>query len=113
MKKIEAIIRQEKLEELKTALDQEFQISGMTVTQVLGHGNQKGVAEFVRGQEVIPTLLPKVAIWLVVEDRQVEPIAEKIINICHTGEVGDGKIFIYPVEEVIRIRTKERGVDAI
>ncbi|WP_207941930.1 nitrogen regulatory protein P-II 1 [Enterococcus sp. DIV2402] len=113
MKKIEAIIRQEKLEELKLALDKDFQISGMTVTQVLGHGNQKGVAEFVRGQKVIPTLLPKIAIWLIVEDTQVEAITDEIIAICHTGEVGDGKIFIYNVEEVIRIRTKERGENAI
>lgn len=113
MKKIEAIIRQEKLEELKLALDKDFQISGMTVTQVLGHGNQKGVAEFVRGQKVIPTLLPKIVFWLVVDDAQVESITDKIIEICHTGEVGDGKIFLYNVEEVIRIRTKERGTDAI
>ena len=108
MKKIEAIIRQEKLEELRLALDNDFQISG-----VLGHGNQKGVAEFVRGQKVIPTLLPKIVIWLIVEDTQVEAITDEIIAICHTGEVGDGKIFIYNVEEVIRIRTKERGENAI
>lgn len=113
MKKIEAIIRQEKLEELKLALDNEFKLSGMTVTQVLGHGNQKGFAEFVRGKKIIPTLLAKVVVWLIVEDDQVEAISNKIIEICHTGEIGDGKIFIYNVEEVIRIRTGERGKNAI
>ncbi|KAF1304080.1 P-II family nitrogen regulator [Enterococcus saccharolyticus] len=113
MKKIEAIIRQEKLEEVKAVLDDTFHISGMTVMQVLGHGNQKGVAEFVRGQKIIPTLLPKVALCLVVTDEQVEVIAKKIMDTCYTGEVGDGKIFIYDVADVIRIRTGERGLDAI
>ena len=113
MKKIEAIIRQEKLEELKVALDNDLQTKGMTVMQVLGHGNQKGVGEFVRGHQVIPTLLPKVMIWLVVEDSQVEHTVQKISEVCYTGEVGDGKIFIYTIEEVIRIRTNQKNEEAI
>jgi Nitrogen regulatory protein PII len=113
MKKIEAIIRQERLEELKSALDNDLQTKGMTVLQVLGHGNQKGVGEFVRGHQVIPTLLPKVMIWLVVEDEQVAHTVDIISQVCHTGEVGDGKIFIYAIEEVIRIRTNEKNEHAI
>ena len=112
MKKVEAIIRQEKLEELKAALDQ-IDMAGMTVSQVLGCGNQKGVKEFVRGQAVITTLLPKVKASFVVEDEEVEAIIELILSIFHTGEVGDGKIFIYPIEEAVRIRTNERGPSAL
>lgn len=113
MKKIEAIIRQEKLEVLKEALNNEFEVSGMTVMQVLGCGKQKGVKEYVRGQAVITTLLPKVKISFVVDDMNVEPIIDKILDICSTDEVGDGKIFVSSVEEVIRIRTRERGLEAI
>lgn len=113
MKKVEAIIRQEMLEELKEAMDLRFELSGMTVTQVLGCGKQKGVKEYVRGQEIITTLLPKVMVGFVVEDRDVEAIIDLILELCQTEEVGDGKIFVYNIEEVVRIRTRERGAAAL
>ena len=113
MKKVEAIIQQEKLEELKYAIDHEFETNGMTITQVLGCGNQKGVKEYTRGQEVITTLLPKVKVSFVVEAKKTESVISLILAICQTEEVGDGKIFVYPVEEVVRIRTGERGIQAI
>lgn len=113
MKKVEAIIRQEMLEELKEAMDLRFELSGMTVTQVLGCGQQKGVKEYVRGQEIITTLLPKVMVGFVVEDQDVEPIIDLILGLCQTEEVGDGKIFVYNIEEVVRIRTRERGAAAL
>lgn len=113
MKKVEAIIRQEKLEELKAAMDDAFETSGMTVTQVLGCGKQKGVKEYVRGQAVITILLPKVKVSFVVAEKDVEPIIDTILDMCNTEEVGDRKIFVYNVEEVVRIRTGERGQEAI
>ncbi|MBO0467334.1 P-II family nitrogen regulator [Enterococcus plantarum] len=113
MKKVEAIIQQEKLEELKVKMADSFEALGMTVSQVLGFGNQKGLKEYVRGQEIITTLLPKVKVSFVVLDEEVEEIISLILAICQTGEVGDGKIFIYNVEEAIRIRTGERGPQAI
>lgn len=113
MKKIEAIISQEKLEEFKLILDNNFEVKGMTITEVLGFGNQKGLKEYVRGQEIITTFLPKVSISLIVTNEIVEDVISKIIDICQTDTVGDGKIFVYDVEEVIRIRTGERGIEAI
>ncbi|MGT2906620.1 P-II family nitrogen regulator [Streptococcus dentiloxodontae] len=113
MKKIEAIIRSDKLEDLKNALTQKGLAKGMTVGQVLGYGNQRGFAEFVRGQRVIPALLAKVKIEIVVKDAMVDEMVELISDTVRTGEVGDGKIFIVPIEDVIRIRTGERGGDAI
>lgn len=113
MKKIEAVIRLEKLEDLKAEINRDFEISGMTVTQVLGYGNQKGMKEYVRGKAVITSLLPKVKVSFVVEEKDLESVIDRIILICSTGEVGDGKIFVSPVEEVIRIRTRERGKEAI
>lgn len=113
MKKIEAIIRQEKLEKVKETLDEFLETTGMTVTQVLGCGKQKGVKEYVRGQVVITTLLPKVKISFVVDDKNVDSIIDKMLDICSTDEVGDGKIFVSNVEEVVRIRTRERGLKAI
>ncbi|MEI5989460.1 P-II family nitrogen regulator [Enterococcus crotali] len=113
MKKVEAIIQQEKLEELKEKMTDSFEALGMTVSQVLGFGNQKGLKEYVRGQEIITTLLPKVKVSFVVLDEEVEEIISLILLICQTGEVGDGKIFVYNVEEAIRIRTGERGTKAI
>ncbi|MGX7244918.1 P-II family nitrogen regulator [Enterococcus quebecensis] len=113
MKKVEAIIQQEKLEELKIKLGDSFEATGMTVSQVLGFGNQKGLKEYVRGQEIITTLLPKVKVSFVVLDQDVEAIISLILAICQTEEVGDGKIFVYNVEEAIRIRTGERGTGAI
>lgn len=113
MKKIEAIIRTEKLEDVKRALSHMEQNHGMTVCQVLGFGKQHGFAELVRGQKVIPSLLSKVKIEMVVKDEEVEDLVELIQVTTLTGEVGDGKIFISPIEDVIRIRTNERGQDAL
>ena len=111
MKKIEAIIRPDRLEDLKDALSKVGFTKGMTVSQVLGYGNQRGFAEYVRGQKIVPTLLVKVEI--VTHDAAVDEIVDIICKAVHTGEVGDGKIFILPIEEVIRIRTGERGGDAV
>lgn len=113
MKRVEAIIQPEKLEELKLALNDIVDATGMTVSQVLGCGNQKGIKEYVRGQEVITTLLPKVRVSFVVLDETVEKVISLILETCQTGTVGDGKIFISTVDEAIRIRTGERGVNAI
>lgn len=113
MKKIEAIIRQETLNDLQEALFEQVGVKGMTVSQVLGYGHQLGWKEYVRGQEVLTTLLPKLEINMVVSDDKLEAVIAIIINSCQTGEVGDGKIFIYDVENAIRIRTSETGEDAI
>lgn len=113
MKKVEAIIRTEKLEDLKIALTSAGVAKGMTISQVLGYGNQKGFAEFVRGQKVTPTMLAKVKAEIVVVDAAVEEVVDLIIATVWTGEVGDGKIFIQPIDDVIRIRTGQRGRDAI
>lgn len=112
MKKIEVIIRSEKLEDLKDALTK-AKIRGMTVSQVLGHGNQKGYAENFRGQKITPTLLAKLKIEIITQDDNVEKLVDIIIDAVYTGEVGDGKIFIFPIDDVIRIRTRERGKDAL
>lgn len=113
MKKIEAIIRMDKLEDLKEALTKEGLAKGMTISQVLGHGNQKGFAENFRGKKIVPTLLSKLKVEIIVKDALVDDIVEVILATVATGEIGDGKIFIFPVEDVIRIRTGERGVDAL
>ena len=113
MKKIEAIIRQEKLAELQSALAEKIGMQGMTVSQVLGYGHQRGWKEHVRGQEVLTTLLPKLEINLVVADEQLQPVLDVILATCQTGEVGDGKIFIYDVVDAIRIRTGETGLEAL
>ena len=112
MKRIEAIIRPSKLEYIKEALKNK-NINGITINQVMGCGNQLGWSEFYRGNEVIVNILPKIEIKIVVEDSRVEEIIELISNISRTGEVGDGKIFITNIEECIRIRTGERGNDAL
>lgn len=112
MKKIEAIIKPFKLDEVKEAL-QEIGLQGITVTEARGFGRQKGHTELYRGAEYIVDFLPKVKIEVVVEDNLVERTCEAIINAARTGRIGDGKIFIMPVEEVIRIRTGEKGKDAI
>ena len=113
MKKVEAIIRSDKLEDLKNALTSNGIAKGMTVSQVLGFGNQRGFAEFVRGQRVVPTLLAKVKVEIVVKDAAVDEVVGLVREAVATGEVGDGKIFIIPIDDVIRIRTGERGGDAI
>lgn len=112
MKKIEAIIKPFKLDEVKDALV-EIGIGGMTVTEVKGFGQQKGHTEIYRGTEYVIDFLPKVKIEVVVRDEDVEKVVETILKTAQTGRVGDGKIFIIPVEDVIRIRTGERGEKAI
>lgn len=112
MKKITAIVRPEKMEEMKEALFR-ADVSGMTVMQVNGCGSQHGWSEYYRGTEVMLNMLPKVQFDLVVEDDRVDGLVDLIIETASTGDVGDGKIFVTPVEEVVRIRTGERGVDAV
>ncbi|MDR1567751.1 MAG: P-II family nitrogen regulator [Streptococcaceae bacterium] len=113
MKKVEAIIRTEKLEDVKDALVKNNLAKGLTVSQVLGHGTQKGFPEFVRGQEILTTLLAKVKLEIITTEDRAEKVAELIQKTARTGEVGDGKIFIYPIEQVIRIRTGETDESAI
>lgn len=112
MKKVEAIIKPFKLDEVKDALV-EIGIGGMTVTEVRGFGQQKGHTEIYRGTEYVIDFLPKVKIEVVVRDEDVEKVVEVIAKTAQTGRVGDGKIFVIPVEDVIRIRTGERGEQAI
>ena len=107
-----AIVRPEKLEPLKDALFA-AEVSGMTISQVMGCGNQHGWSEYFRGTEVLLNMIPKVKFELVVEDDAVDALVSLICETAATGEVGDGKIFISPVEEVVRIRTGERGASAI
>lgn len=112
MKRIVAIVRPEKLEPLKDALF-EAGIMGMTVSQVHGCGNQHGWKEYYRGTEVLLNMVPKVKFEIVTEDGEAERIASTIQDVARTGEVGDGKIFISTVDQVIRIRTGESGDDAL
>jgi nitrogen regulatory protein P-II 1 len=112
MKKIEAIVRPSKLEPLKEAF-LKADIKGMTISEVHGCGNQHGWKEFYRGSEVIINMLPKVKFEVVTSDDRVDELVKLIIDTTKTGEVGDGKIFVLPVEEVIRIRTDESGEVAI
>ena len=112
MKKISAIVRPEKLEPLKEALFA-ADVSGMTISQVNGCGNQHGWTEYYRGTEVMLNMVPKVKFEIIVDDVQVDRLAKIICDTARTGNVGDGKIFIFPVDEVIRIRTGESGDAAI
>ena len=112
MKKITAIVRPEKLEPLKEALFA-AKVSGMTISQVQGCGNQHGWKEYYRGTEVMLNMIPKGKFELVVDDDQVDALVELIRSTARTGEVGDGKIFIFPVDEVVRIRTGEQGDAAV
>ncbi|MDF2953948.1 MAG: Nitrogen regulatory protein PII [Thermodesulfobacterium sp.] len=112
MKKIEAIIKPVKLEEVKAALGK-IGIYGMTITEVRGFGRQKGHIEVYRGKEYEVRFLPKIKIELIVKDEEVEKVVNAIIEAARTGQVGDGKIFVSSVEEVIRIRTGEKGEEAI
>ncbi|MDD4179752.1 MAG: P-II family nitrogen regulator [Candidatus Margulisbacteria bacterium] len=112
MKKIEAIIRSEKLEDLREALDKQG-LSAMTATEVKGRGAQKGITLEWRVGEYRVEFIPKVKLEMVVEAKDVEKAVATILSVCSTGKVGDGKIFISPVEEVIRIRTKEKGQIAL
>jgi nitrogen regulatory protein P-II 1 len=112
MKKIEAVIKPFKLDEVKEAL-QEVGLKGMTVTEVKGFGRQKGHTELYRGAEYVVDFLPKVKIEVVLEEGLVDRAVEAIMQAAKTDRIGDGKIFIYDLEEVIRIRTGERGPDAL
>ena len=112
MKKIQAIIRPGMLEPLKDATAQAG-LGGMTVSTVPGCGKQGGWKEYFRGSEILVNMQPKMQCEFVVKDEDVEKVVELICSTCRTGEVGDGKIFVIPVEEVIRIRTGERGADAV
>jgi nitrogen regulatory protein P-II 1 len=112
MKKIEAVIKPFKLDEVKEAL-QEVGLKGMTVTEVKGFGRQKGHTELYRGAEYVVDFLPKVKIEVVLEDGLVDRAVEAIMQAAKTDRIGDGKIFIYPLEDVLRIRTGERGPDAL
>jgi nitrogen regulatory protein P-II 1 len=112
MKKIEAVIKPFKLDEVKEAL-QEVGLQGITVTEAKGFGRQKGHTELYRGAEYVVDFLPKVKVEVVLEDSMVERAVEAIQQAAHTGRIGDGKIFITSIDEVIRIRTGERGPDAI
>lgn len=112
MKKITAIVRPEKLEPLKEALFK-ADVSGMTLSQVQGCGNQHGWKEYFRGTEVLLNMLPKVKFEFIVNDDQVDPLVDIICETARTGEVGDGKIFVSNVEEAVRIRTGEKGEAAV
>ncbi len=112
MKKIEAIIRPFKLDEVKVALVNAGVI-GMTVSEVRGFGRQKGQTERYRGSEYTVEFLQKLKIEVVVDDQQVDMVVDKILTVARTGEIGDGKIFITPIESVIRIRTGEQNLEAL
>ena len=112
MKRIEAIIKPFKLDEVKEALN-EIGIQGMTISEVKGYGRQKGHKEIYRGAEYVVDFIPKVKIEIVVPSENIQQIIEKIQEAAHTGKIGDGKIFVSPIEEAIRVRTGERGAEAI
>ena len=112
MKKIEAVIKPFKLDEVKEALH-EVGIKGITVTEAKGFGRQKGHTELYRGAEYVVDFLPKVKLEVILEDAMAERAVEAIQQAAKTGRIGDGKIFVTPVDEVIRIRTGERGAEAI
>ncbi len=112
MKKIEAIIKPFKLDDVKEALN-EIGIQGMTITEVKGYGRQKGHKEIYRGAEYIVDFIPKIKIEIVVEAERADQVMEKIREAASTGKIGDGKIFASPIEEAIRVRTGETGKDAI
>jgi nitrogen regulatory protein P-II 1 len=112
LKKVEAIIRPFKLDEVKIALVNAG-VVGMTVSEVRGFGRQKGQTERYRGSEYTVEFLQKLKIEIVIEDDQVDMVVEKVINAARTGEIGDGKIFVSPVERIIRIRTGEKDLEAV
>lgn len=112
MTKLEAIIQPNRFEMVKDALI-EIGVDGMTVSEVRGHGRQKGHTESYRGREYETDLMPKVKLELVLDEKLVDPVIDAIIKHAGTGKIGDGKIFIYKVEEAIRIRNQERGVAAL
>ena len=112
MKKVEAIIKPFKLDDVKDALH-DAGVSGITVSEVKGFGRQKGHTELYRGAEYVVDFLPKVKVEVVCDDDQVERVVEAIETAARTGRIGDGKIFVVPIEQAVRIRTGDRGPDAI
>ena len=112
MKKIEAIIQPHKIEDVKEAL-KKIGIDGMTITEVRGHGRQKGHKEVYRGMEYQVDLLPKVKLEMVVPSARLDEVTKTLADAARTGKIGDGKIFVTPVEEAVRIRTGERGPEAV
>ena len=112
MKKIEAIIKPFKIDDLKEAFTS-IGLQGMTISEVKGYGRQKGHTEVYRGAEYVVDFIPKAKVEIVVADEQVEQIIETILSAVKTGKIGDGKIFVLPVEEVVRVRTGEKGEEAI
>jgi nitrogen regulatory protein PII len=112
MKKIEAIVKPFKVDAVKEALG-ELGVSGMTVSEVKGYGRQKGHTEIYRGAEYVVDFIPKVKIEIVVTSDAVDRVVEAIREAAHTGKIGDGKIFVLPVEEAVRVRTGEKGAEAL
>lgn len=112
MKKIEAIIKPFKLDEVKDALNG-IGVKGMTVTEVKGYGRQKGHTEIYRGAEYVVDFIPKIKLEVIVPDEQVDQVIDTILRVAKTGKIGDGKIFVLPVERVVRVRTGETGSEAV
>lgn len=112
MKKVEAIIKPFKLDEVKESLN-DIGVQGITVSEVKGFGRQKGHTELYRGAEYVVDFIPKIKMEIIVSDELVSKVVETIAEAAKTGRIGDGKIFVTPVEEIIRIRTGERGADAV
>ncbi len=112
MKKIEAVIKPFKLDDVKEALS-EIGIYGMTVTEVSGYGRQKGHKEIYRGAEYVVDFVPKIKIELVVSDERADEVVDTVRNAANSGKIGDGKIFVLPVEQVVRVRTGETGTEAL
>ena len=112
MKKIDAFLRPENIEDIKAKLD-EMDINGLSISQVMGCGRQRGWKEYVRGTQIDYNFLPKIKLEIVVTDEKVEAVISKICDVAYTGEVGDGKIFVFDVADAVRIRTCERGDIAV
>ena len=112
MKKIEAIIRPFRIDDVREALG-EIGVKGMTLTEVKGYGRQKGHTELYRGSEYQIDFLPKLKLEVIVQDSMTEKVVDTIVKAAKTGQVGDGKIFIYPVDDAVRVRTGESGEDAL
>jgi len=112
MKKVEAIIKPFKLDDVKEALN-EIGIHGMTITEVKGYGRQKGHKEIYRGAEYVVDFVPKIKIEIIVEKERSDEVVDTICKAANTGKIGDGKIFVMPVEQVVRVRTGEKGTEAL
>jgi nitrogen regulatory protein P-II 1 len=112
MKKIEAIIKPFKLDDVREALS-DIGVTGMTVSEVKGFGRQRGHTELYRGAEYVVDFLPKIKLEIVLADEQIEACVETIVKASHTGKIGDGKIFVLPIDQVVRIRTGEEGEQAV